>query len=244
MGEFVYGPEAPQLGTREWIEQESVSDNIILVLELWSGASTVRRNTVYRKYVSGIRLFDRLVLQHTHADLFCNCRDAHDEECDLLDPADVIAGVKKEFRDRCEAWRRGIALSSQEAGHLAGLALVSDDFSRLIQNMESHVGGLVSKLDTIAQKCDSVASRLRVARSAARESAGHIGNRLRYEVMARDRHQCVLCGSRDRLELDHIQPVAAGGKTTKDNLRVLCKRCNAGKGARPLEAKTSPVADA
>lgn len=37
---------------------------------------------------------------------------------------------------------------------------------------------------------------------------------------------CMACGSDDRLELDHIVPVAAGGEDIEENLRVLCHRCN------------------
>ena len=34
------------------------------------------------------------------------------------------------------------------------------------------------------------------------------------------------------MELDHIIPQAKGGKTEAANMQPLCRRCNAGKGAR------------
>jgi 5-methylcytosine-specific restriction endonuclease McrA len=39
------------------------------------------------------------------------------------------------------------------------------------------------------------------------------------------------CGSQDRLELDHIIPLAMGGSNTARNIQVLCERCNREKGA-------------
>jgi len=61
---------------------------------------------------------------------------------------------------------------------------------------------------------------------------------LRYRVLSRDRFRCVLCGRSPATDLavtlhvDHIVPVASGGKTTEDNLRACCAGCNLGKGAR------------
>ncbi|MBO4856796.1 MAG: HNH endonuclease [Bacilli bacterium] len=42
-----------------------------------------------------------------------------------------------------------------------------------------------------------------------------------------------MCGKSDlleNLEIDHIIPIARGGKTTPDNLQVLCHDCNKKKG--------------
>lgn len=48
----------------------------------------------------------------------------------------------------------------------------------------------------------------------------------RARVLARDRFKCQLCGSRERLEVDHIVPVARGGSWEPDNLWTLCKECH------------------
>lgn len=56
---------------------------------------------------------------------------------------------------------------------------------------------------------------------------------LRYDVMMRDGFRCVLCGATQadgvKLHVDHIVPLAKGGKTELSNLRTLCERCNMGK---------------
>lgn len=59
---------------------------------------------------------------------------------------------------------------------------------------------------------------------------------IRYEIMRRDSFRCVICGrgaeDNVKLHIDHILPLAKGGKTEIDNLRTLCAECNHGKGAR------------
>ena len=62
-----------------------------------------------------------------------------------------------------------------------------------------------------------------------------ISNSKRYDVLRRDKFQCVLCGasgSEAKLEVDHIIPVSQGGTDDIHNLRCLCFRCNRGKHAK------------
>ncbi|MEA2444237.1 MAG: 5-methylcytosine-specific restriction enzyme [Thermoleophilales bacterium] len=59
-----------------------------------------------------------------------------------------------------------------------------------------------------------------------------IPERVRHEVWRRDRGSCVDCGSRGRLEFDHIIPVSRGGSNTTRNIELRCEPCNRRKGAR------------
>lgn len=46
---------------------------------------------------------------------------------------------------------------------------------------------------------------------------------------------CVMCGSTDGLELDHIIPYFEGGSTTEANLQWLCKSCHQMKSNSEIE---------
>jgi 5-methylcytosine-specific restriction endonuclease McrA len=60
----------------------------------------------------------------------------------------------------------------------------------------------------------------------ARVDRRYISVGIKAAIWKRDHGQCRICGSDKRLELDHIKPFARGGKTTEDNLRLLCRNCN------------------
>lgn len=55
---------------------------------------------------------------------------------------------------------------------------------------------------------------------------------VRAKVMARDGFKCVECSTRQRLTIDHIEPVSKGGTDEESNLRTLCTWCNSKKGAK------------
>ena len=56
------------------------------------------------------------------------------------------------------------------------------------------------------------------------------------EVVARIRDSaCVACGSRDRVNLDHIIPIIQGGANTITNVQPLCNRCNSSKGGLTMD---------
>jgi hypothetical protein len=65
-----------------------------------------------------------------------------------------------------------------------------------------------------------------------------IPKKLRFKIMRRDAYKCRLCGMNQndgvRLQVDHIVPVAKGGRTEERNLWTLCQPCNSGKSDMPL----------
>ena len=60
--------------------------------------------------------------------------------------------------------------------------------------------------------------------------------KFRDEVLDRDGHACVYCGSRHLpLQLDHVIPRSRGGADFPENLVACCKPCNTSKGAKTPE---------
>lgn len=57
-----------------------------------------------------------------------------------------------------------------------------------------------------------------------------ISDSVRLFVWQRDQGKCVKCGSKSRLEFDHIIPIAKGGSNTERNIQLLCEACNRSKG--------------
>ena len=64
--------------------------------------------------------------------------------------------------------------------------------------------------------------------------------RLRFTILQRGNFACRACGRSPladntvKLHVDHIVPIARGGKTIPDNLQVLCADCNLGKGVHQM----------
>lgn len=59
-----------------------------------------------------------------------------------------------------------------------------------------------------------------------------IPENVRIFVWQRDGGKCVHCGARENLEFDHIIPFSKGGGATERNVQLLCRTCNASKGAQ------------
>lgn len=69
-----------------------------------------------------------------------------------------------------------------------------------------------------------------------------LSKKLRFDVFKRDCFACQYCGRSApdvTLHVDHITPVAEGGKNEITNLISSCVECNLGKGATPLSDDTT-----
>lgn len=90
---------------------------------------------------------------------------------------------------------------------------------------------LLSEIKKIDE--NRIAKEQRIAQMEYERS--QMTSKLRYEVLKRDHYRCVICGASSsdgvtKLHVDHIIPIARGGKTELSNLQTLCQRCNLGKG--------------
>jgi CRISPR/Cas system Type II protein with McrA/HNH and RuvC-like nuclease domain len=57
----------------------------------------------------------------------------------------------------------------------------------------------------------------------------------RHKIYKRDNHECVYCGTKQDLSIDHVIPRSRGGDNSWGNLVSCCKKCNSKKGNRTPE---------
>ena len=59
----------------------------------------------------------------------------------------------------------------------------------------------------------------------------YIPKDVKNSVWNRDQEKCCECGSKEKIEFDHIIPVSKGGSNTERNIQLLCEKCNRQKSA-------------
>lgn len=90
------------------------------------------------------------------------------------------------------------------------------------------IAGRVKRRKTAVQPPSNESLSERVDKKPRREP---IPKSVKMYVWQRDQGRCVECGSKERLEYDHIIPVSKGGSNTDRNIQLLCERCNRSKGS-------------
>jgi 5-methylcytosine-specific restriction endonuclease McrA len=135
-------------------------------------------------------------------------------------------------------------LSSQTHGLHVPIPQKTADKLRRAQELLSHqipTGDLALVLDRVLEIANrqlekaKFGSTDRPRRGSARptRSVRHIPVEVRHAVSERDGGRCTFvsedghrCEARHHLEFDHIEPVARGGESTVDNVRILCRAHN------------------
>jgi Holliday junction resolvasome RuvABC ATP-dependent DNA helicase subunit len=122
---------------------------------------------------------------------------------------------------------------------LAELAKHSDGTPRGVLNSLRYVKDYaLVKSESLTITAETVVAALGAGGASAQDidDAGQdrhaIPSSVRMEVWRRDGGKCVKCGGRERLEYDHIIPIAKGGSNTARNIELLCENCNRSKSDR------------
>ena len=102
---------------------------------------------------------------------------------------------------------------------------------RRASRMASH-GGVAAGVETTSPAVIAPVAKTLEDQGDVSPNPRYIAPDVREAVWVRDKGACTGCGKRSILNFDHIVPVANGGKSTADNLRLLCFACNQRHGIR------------
>ena len=126
-------------------------------------------------------------------------------------------------------------IDEEEALHKVDLqeifGLSYDEFS-VFDKFEAQLaiqrGARLENLDTVVHYSDGLVEESSRSRIIPQEVKDKVWNR--------DGGRCVLCGSNELIEFDHIIPFSKGGSNTYRNIQVLCQSCNRSKSDNIGEA--------
>ena len=95
--------------------------------------------------------------------------------------------------------------------------------AELVEILANHT---LEKLDPIKKPKRPAQTPKSPGATKATEPARYVSASLQRAVWQRDQSKCSNCKTEYALEIDHIIPISCGGKSTLDNLRLLCRSCN------------------
>lgn len=128
------------------------------------------------------------------------------------------------FTDSCMSWFSSGVEEGIDAAEDWALRLHSLGYTRIkevVWLIERHRRSAIAAAADANRLCPGNIPSLRQASWSKVKAA----------ILSRDSYRCVLCGSTERLEVDHIRPVSRGGLPDETNLRVLCKACHKGRAS-------------
>ena len=88
----------------------------------------------------------------------------------------------------------------------------------------------VQDLRALVERCGFTILDEDIEESSIGKLRQRISEEVQIFVWRRDGGKCVICGSQENLEFDHIIPISKGGSNTARKIQLLCERCNRSKG--------------
>ncbi len=202
----------------------------------------------------------RLVVTDEEFEVFRETQDLLGHAIPSGDPALVIVRALEVLRTQLKKRKFGaksVASSNGETGAVSnGSVAVEPTLNAPAKGTgpddEVHVGELERSIPASdaqdaatkpspANEDPRLTEYMRTVRSAQRQEERAIPMDLRSFIWRRDGGCCAFvgrdghrCGSRRKLEFDHIIPLAQGGRTVPENLRLLCRAHNQFEAKRRL----------
>ena len=115
---------------------------------------------------------------------------------------------------------------------IGGIVPLLDGFVQLIIAVIILVAFIVyfnKKYDKELEESQQAKEKIQIIENKSTTERERIPSGVRQNVWKRDGGKCVMCGSRERLEYDHIIPISKGGSNTERNIELLCEKCNRNK---------------
>lgn len=111
-----------------------------------------------------------------------------------------------------------------------------------VQDMKAHafkdIDELIVEMVKLAKReWDSVTVKRK--NSITESDTRFIPKQVKTAVFERDLGKCRNCGSKKWLQYDHVIPFAKGGRSTLENLQLLCSNCNQRKAKKDFESEAS-----
>jgi hypothetical protein len=120
------------------------------------------------------------------------------------------------------------SMSTEQMMKVLGRLVQLGEIDRGYQFIKHHVGVKPSSFSLIRYQ-ESISDRVETVPQPPYKP---VSMRLRTQVLKRDGHRCVRCGTTTDICIDHIIPRSKGGLDDLNNLQALCRSCNSRKGDR------------
>lgn len=161
----------------------------------------------------------------------------------LKDAKQIIENYKAEYQQYLGDVPDYI-MENDESGFYSRLGFATIDESVLVVEYKfsyTSGGGMAQRSFTVPMTEETIAELIKVLESKltasafAKEQRTLMTKKLREFIKNRDNYTCCTCGNSTYiepnllLEIDHIIPVAKGGRTVEENLQTLCWKCNRAK---------------
>jgi len=144
----------------------------------------------------------------------------------------TIRFTEEKFKDILQkAANEPHPLSGLESGKRWWLFVINDKPTFWIDNedlspveVKALITKKLKKLEKLVKSAD-----MEALADTTQLSREQISDEVKMFVWQRDGGKCVKCGSREKLEFDHIIPFSKGGSSTARNIQILCETCNRSK---------------
>lgn len=140
--------------------------------------------------------------------------------------ADALSALQEAGSDLDLTLSEALSEKAEELRHRAFFRLIPDARLR-----DKQIPGFI-ELVTGSVPTEKLVDRVTVVQRGVRLSHDDV-----LSLEEKQNYRCAICGTPltrvAHPAVDHIQPVALGGKNTMENYQLLCRLCNTGKGKLP-----------